>query len=96
MRDEGDPARIDRRILQQTLQPVDDPCGDALGRAVGRRNFDARDHLARRRIDRDDVGKRSPNVDADAKRRQRRHPRNGAPRATVSVCFPRVTSKVWG
>ena len=54
-------------IGEQPLDPGDDARGNAVGRIVRRRNFDARNQLARRRIDRDDVGKRAPDVDAHAK-----------------------------
>ena len=54
------------RLAEKPLDAGHDSGGDALGSVVGRGNFDARDRLPRRRIDRDDVGKRAAHVDSDA------------------------------
>ena len=75
VRDERHRRRIDGVLAQQPLEPGDDARGDAVGMIVGRRHLDRRRHLARRRIDRHDVGERAADVDADANARRRRGPR---------------------
>jgi hypothetical protein len=66
VRDERDVVRVDRVLAQQALQSRDDPSGDAVGMIVRGRHLHRRDERARLRIDGDDVGERSPDVDADA------------------------------
>ncbi len=59
-------ARVDGGIGEQPVDAGDDARRDSLASGVRRRHFDARERVARCRIDRDDVGKRSADVDADA------------------------------
>jgi hypothetical protein len=75
VRDERHRSRIDGVLAQQLLEAGNDPRGDAVGVIVCRRHLDRGGHLARVRIDRDDVGERSTDVDADADPRYRRAPR---------------------
>jgi hypothetical protein len=64
MRDKRDVGRCDIRIAQQSLDSTDDAGGNAIFRIVTRWHLDLRDDRARRSVDRDDIRKRSADVDA--------------------------------
>jgi len=66
MRDESDAGRRDVRLAEQPLDGGDDSGCDAFRRVVGRRDLRACDELARGGVDRNDVGERAADVDADA------------------------------
>ena len=67
MRDESNVLRAQLRALQQPAEALDDAGRDAFGRIVRGRHFDASDQFARCRVDRDHVGKRTADVDPDAR-----------------------------
>src|ERR1700681_2303612 len=52
-------------LAEQPFQARDDPRRDAVWMIVCRRHLDRGDHLARRRVDGDDVGERPADVDPD-------------------------------
>jgi hypothetical protein len=74
VRDEGNVVRVDRVLAQQPLEARDDAGRHAVGVIVRGRHLDRGDERARDRIDRNDVGERAPNVDADADLTRRRVP----------------------
>ena len=66
VRDECDGLRIDRILAQQALEAGDDSGRDAVRMRVRRRHFHRGQQRAGFGVDRDHVGERSPDVDADA------------------------------
>ena len=66
VRDERDPRSIDAGRAQRPPQALDDSGGHALGSVVRRRHLHARYDRPRPRLNDNDVGKRTPHVDADA------------------------------
>lgn len=66
--DECDALRVDPGC-EQTFDALANAARDAVGGVMGRRNLDARDDRAFAGIERYGIGKRTADVDADAKRR---------------------------
>src|SRR5471030_3342532 len=66
MRDKRDPFGSNRIFRQQSLEAAHDTGGNTIGMIVCRRHFDGRNQLARGRVNRDDVGERSTDIDTDA------------------------------
>ena len=91
VRDECYRAGIDARAVEQSLDAGDDSLGNAARSVVRRRDLDARDECARRRIDGDHVGKRSTDVDPDAQTLRRRACHQVKPAVTTCVTIRIVT-----
>lgn len=66
MRDKRDPGRVDTGMRKKLANARDDPLRYAARGVMRRRNLDASNERAAMRVDRNDVGKGSSNVDSDA------------------------------